>query len=194
MQRVTLEAWRDPSALAGVRVAPDFAAVVRSPALPRVLASCLAGGAVTVAALSGGELCGYATVVPSSALVGERWHDLPDLCELGALEVARSARRRRIAIDLLDALQATLPASAWLLMARGACGSWDLDAAGLAPRGYRRMLIGLLARVGFAVQPTDDPQVAEHFFNFLALRAGADVPGASRRAFEQRLATARSSA
>jgi hypothetical protein len=39
-------------------------------------------------------LLGYATIVPSSTHVLERWHDLPAVHELGALEVVRSARRR----------------------------------------------------------------------------------------------------
>ena len=191
MRSLRIQTWREPAELASVRIAPDFAAVARSAVLPGVMRGCLATGAVVIAALEGQELCGYATVVPSSALaLSERWHGLPGLCELGAIEVARSARRQRVGSALLDALETALPLDALIVMARGSFDSWDFYATSLAPHGYRRMLLGMLARIGFAPRRTDDPFVEQSWYNFLAVRMGDAASGAFLE-FEERLELAR---
>lgn len=180
-----IQIWRTPEALDGVEVAPDFTAVVRSARLRETMAAGLASGAVVISAVVDRVLCGYATIVPSSALEA-RWRDLADVSELGALEVARSARRRRIGTSLLAALGDALPLSSLVLMARGVVHHWDFTEADIHPIRYRRLLVGMLARVGFLPRRTDDPEIVEHPLNFLAVRFGERAASASLLAFAER--------
>jgi GNAT superfamily N-acetyltransferase len=171
-----IEVWRE---LPPIRVAADIRAVVPAERLPGVLDDVVGLGGAVIAAVSGGELRGYATVVPSSALVRERWEHLPDAFELGSLEVAASARRRGLGTALLAALGATLPLERLLVFARGLAHHWDTERAGLPHMAYRAMLLAMLRRSGFERWTTDDPEVADHWMSFLAVRAGREVPAAS---------------
>ena len=92
--------------------------------------------------------------MPSTALAHERWENLPDVAELGSIEVARSARRR------------------------GIHHHWDSSTASLAYFDYRAMLLRMLARAGFERWPTADPEV-DRPPSFFAVRVGARAPAAS---------------
>lgn len=181
-----IEIWRERSRDA-VHVARDFGSIVRSERLPAVLVKIADLGGVVIAALSDDELRGYATLVPSSALVGERWESLRDTFELGSIEVARSSRGRGIGTELLANLHSTLPIERLLLFARGFASNWDTSVAALSPIHYRRMLLRMLGRVGFQRWETDDPEVNDNPMNFLAVRAGLSVPSGSLLALVERV-------
>src|SRR5262249_509161 len=117
--------WRKASDLRRVRIAPDFGAVVSSDVLEPVLRAGFGFDAITTAAQVGDLLVGYATLVPSSALVDRRWGDLPDTFELGALEVARSWRRRGIATALLASLDRCIMLEHVVVFARAFVSQWD---------------------------------------------------------------------
>jgi hypothetical protein len=152
---VRIETWHRQAG-ASARVVSDFGAIVRSERLPAVLRKVNDVGGVIVAALAEEELRGYLTLVPSSALAGERWENLPDTFELGSIEVARSSRRGGIGTRLLDRFDATLPVEKMLLFTRGIVSHWDLGFTALAPVDYRRLLLRMLGRVGFRLPRGED--------------------------------------
>jgi acetoin utilization protein AcuA len=126
---------------------------------------------------------GYATVVPSSTHVLERWHNLPSVHELGAVEVVRTERRRRLASTMLQELTRAMQVETMILFARGFVSHWDLAETGLPGGWYRQMLVAMVSRVGLVHEDTDDPEVADHPLNFFAARYGRDVDSSSLTAF-----------
>lgn len=187
MQGERIEVWRAPERVDAVDIEPGFGAVVRSDRLRPTLRSCLEAGATIAAARRGDMVVGYATIVPSSTHVLERWHNLPSVHELGALEVVRSARRRRLASRLLTELTHAMPVETLILFARSFVSHWDLVGTDLPPIRYRRMLVTLLGRIGLVIEDTDDPEVADHPLNLLAVRYGTNVDSSSLRAFSRSL-------
>ncbi len=191
--RIRVERWTSASALDRVAVADDFGAIVKSARLPATMRANLGAGGSVLAALAGETLVGYATTVPVAALSSpeaaplDRWHDLPHALELGAIEVARAARRNGIATALLRSLQRWPDVERWILLAHAVASHWDVDGTGLGWQPYRAMLVRLLARAGFALRATDDPEVREHWLHFLAVRVGAAVPPAAVAAMVARL-------
>lgn len=165
-------------------LAPDdhFGAIVRSHKLMGVMHRCLTAGGFIVAALVDHLLVGYATTVPVAmlsspeAIALDRWHDLPDAFELGALEVAARWRRRGLATAILARWASIRELQRWIVLAHGNASHWDLYATGLSASAYRALLVRMLARSGFAVQRTDDPDACETPFNFLAVRVGETAP------------------
>lgn len=178
-----VEVWKEPECVEGVPIAPEFGAIVRSERLAGTMRSCLEAGGTIAVARRGAIVCGYATVVPSTTHVLERWRDLPDCQELGALEVVRPARRRRLAQSMLEELSRAMPIEELILFARGFISHWDLLETGLPALSYRRMLVGLLGRFGLAHEETDDPEVVDHPMNFLSVRYGRRVSASSLYAF-----------
>jgi hypothetical protein len=53
------------------------------------------------------------------------------------------------------------------------------------------MLLRMLGRAGFERWETDDPEVEEHPMNFLAVRAGLQVPSGSLLALAERASAMR---
>jgi GNAT superfamily N-acetyltransferase len=190
MTTAHIEAWREPPRATFVPVAFEFGAIARGERLPSLFASLAARGGIVIAALAGDELRGYATLVPSSAIVRDRWENVPDTFELGSIEVARSWRGRGIASELLATIQATLPIDQLAIFARGIAAHWETERAALSGYHYRGMLLRLLGRFGFRRWDTTDPEVVDMPLNFLAVRIGAIVPAASLSAFA-RVATRR---
>jgi GNAT superfamily N-acetyltransferase len=174
-----IEIWRDRSRGDSTLPAGDFGAIVPSERLPALFDKIGMLGGVVIAALAGDELRGYAALVPSSALVGERWEGLPDTFELGSIEVARSHRGRGVGTELLANLRAALPIESLLLFARGMVSHWDVTLTTLSPVRHRSRLLRMLGRAGFQRWETDDGEVNEHPLNFLAVRAGLAAPSAS---------------
>lgn len=169
--RCMITIWRSPADLEGIIVAPDFRAIVPSARLPKVLRTCLSIGAVSVAAVEDRTLLGYATVVPGREIEAP-WTHMPDLCELGAIEVAPSVRRQHVGTSLLARLGDAWDLQRSIMIARGFVWHWPFLDLGMSVRTYRQMLVKMLGRVGFAVRATDDPEVADHPMNFLAMRIG----------------------
>jgi GNAT superfamily N-acetyltransferase len=177
MRPIRFEIWSDPSHVRGSTVALDFGAIVRSERLRQLLRGIVASGGVVIAALAERELHGYATVVPEH---------LPDMFELGSIEVARSHRTHGIGTGLLERLDIAVPIDRLVLYARGFVGHWDTEAATLSVLEYRRMLLRMLGRMGFQRWDTTDPEVNDSPMNFLAVRAGLQVPSASLLALAER--------
>jgi len=188
-----VELWRCASCLDGVTIADDFGAIVASSRLGATMRSNLEVGGFIVAALRGDVLVGYATTVPLAALSSpeaapfDRWHDLPDGYELGAIEVARAARRAGIATALMRRLGQHDELERAIVLAHGTASHWDVDDAGLGYFRYRAMLIRVLSRAGFEPRATDDPETRDSAANFLAVRIGRAAPKPSVATMEERL-------
>lgn len=179
-----IEVWRAPESATRSVAPTDFGAIVRSERIPALVANVTAHGGLVLAAVSQAGLRGYAALVPSSALRDERWENLPDLFELGSLEVARSARGRGVGTELLAAVASSIPLESLHVFARGLISHWDLawtnelDAA-VTARERRAQLLHMLAKIGFALWDTTDPEIGAHPLNFLAVRAGRAAPSTS---------------
>jgi acetoin utilization protein AcuA len=180
-----IELWRETECLQEARFAPNFTAIVRTERLAGVMRSCLQAGATIAVARRDETVCGYATVVPSSTHVFERWRDLRDVHELGALEVVRTARCQGLATGLLEQLARSLPWEDMIVFARGFVSHWDLPGTGMAAVRYRRMLVALLGRIGLTHEITDDPEVLDDPLNFLSVRYGRSVDSRSMSAFQR---------
>ena len=182
----------DPSR---VDIAPGFHAVTRSPELRRVLAEVLELGAVVTAAIDGAVLVGYAVDLPYVPIVFEgadyprRWQQLPDVRELGALEVARGVRSRGLGHRLLAGMLQGGRLDARIVIGEGLAWHWDAEGRGLGLSECRAALLRLFESADFRRFRTDEPEVAYSPYNFLVARVGPKVPEASRLAFEAALMT-----
>lgn len=179
--------WRTPNAMDAAKrnAAPDFNAIVRSDRVPALVESVTARGGVVLAAVTGAQLRGYAALVPSSALRHERWENLPDLFELGSLEVARSWRGQGIGTELLAAIAASIPVDSLHVFARGFVSHWGIERDAAEAHERREQLLHMLGKIGFTRWDTTDPDVCEHPLNFLAVRAGRDASSTSLLAFAE---------
>ena len=170
-----IELLEAPADLSRLAPATDLGAIVRSELVLETLERNLASGAVVAAAIDGVTLRGYATVAAIEP-AWRRFAGLAGVVELGAIEVARSARRRGVASALLARLERHPPLADLVTLTYGASSHWEPEVGGLSWEAYRRMLVRLLGRAQFVVQDTDDPEVLEHPPNFLAVRFGANAP------------------
>ncbi|WP_394832355.1 GNAT family N-acetyltransferase [Pendulispora rubella] len=186
MSYPAIEFWYRPTDARAITVAPGFTAIARTERLLATIEHCLAVGSVVVAALERRTLVGYATLVPSTAAVEDRWRDVPDLWELGAIEVAEHARRQHVGTMLMGALERALPLPSLVVFARGIVDHWAYVRGGVTPTCYRGLLLALLGRAGFSLRPTDDPEVGEHPLNFLATRFGERTSPATLRSYLER--------
>ncbi|WP_394842924.1 GNAT family N-acetyltransferase [Pendulispora brunnea] len=157
----TIEVWYRPTDAHAIDVAPGFTSIAKTERLMATIEHCLAIGSVVVAALEDRTLVGYATLVPSAAAVEDRWRDVPDLWELGAIEVAEDARRQHVGTMLVDALQRALPLPSLVVFARGIVDHWAYERGGVTPTRYRGLLLSLLGRAGFSLRLTADPEVGD---------------------------------
>jgi GNAT superfamily N-acetyltransferase len=131
-----------------------------------------------LAALAGDTLVGYLALFQPGP--EERWgqRPIPDLLELGALEVDRAWRRRGLARSFLHAAFAGGSLDAAIVIAPQFATDWDLEASGLTWREYRQVILRLFRRHGFADFMTDEPLVVADPRNCLLVRVGeAATPG-----------------
>jgi acetoin utilization protein AcuA len=179
--------------LAGLRVAAGFGAIVRTEDVPAMFARTIAAGGTITAALHAEVLVGYAADLPfvpiewDGGRVERRWEALPEVRELGAVEVALPFRNRGIARELMRALAEGGRLDRFIVIAEALHWHWDLDGAGIDVWEYRRRLIRLLESAGFRRFDTDAPDVADHAANFLAARIGPGTPLLAQRAFAEAL-------
>jgi acetoin utilization protein AcuA len=182
-----------PRDLDRLRVADGFGAIVRTADVPAMFARTLAARGTITGALHDGVLVGYAADLPfvpiewDGGRVDRRWDGLPEVRELGAVEVAAPFRNRGIARELMRALAAEGRLDRFIVIAEALHWHWDLASAGVDVWEYRRRLMRLLESAGFVRFDTDAPDVAEHAANFLAARIGNGTAPVAQRAFAQAL-------
>jgi acetoin utilization protein AcuA len=176
-----------------VDIVPGFFAVTRSAELREVLLRILEVGATVFAALHGSLLVGYTADLEFEpiAYAGtqwvRRWQKLPDVRELGAIEVARGFRGGGLARKLLEAQVAGPRLDGQILIGEGLSWHWDCEGRGLLLSDCRKSLLALFRHAGFEKLQTDEPEVSYSLANFLVARIGPQVPHESRLAFKSAL-------
>jgi GNAT superfamily N-acetyltransferase len=188
-----VERLESRSDLAGLRVADGFSAIVPTARVLDMFSRSVAIGGTVTAALARGALVGYATDLPFVPIewmgrtIVRRWEAIPEVRELGAVEVAASFRNRGIARRLMDALAAGDRLERYVVIGEALSWHWDVAAAGNDPWEYRQRLCRLLESAGFHRFDTDAPDVACEPVNFLAARIGGATTAAARHAVEEAL-------
>ncbi len=170
----------EPGLLAGMTVEEGLGAAFRrkSDVLKAMLqrVASLEQAELVVAWTSEGRIVGYLLLLPPGPL--ERWGRDPalPLHELVGIEVARPFRRLGIAKAMLGLAFAPERWEQRIVLAPLYASQWDREGNALDQRRYRRMLLVLLWRFGFAEFPTDDPEILADPANLLVVRVGRQVP------------------
>lgn len=130
------------------------------------------------------EIVGYCTFHPPDEF--ERWGqaNIPELIELGGLEVSPHWRGCGLAQAILEVAFAGDRFEKNIVIATEYCWHWDLKGTGLPVFKYRQMMEKLLRRVNMYPLGTDDPEICAHPANMLAVRVGSKVPSDAVIAFE----------
>lgn len=124
-------------------------------------------------ARSGDEIVGYITVHRPDEF--SRWHRLPEVLELGGVEVARGWRRRKAGSALFDFIFRDDLWEDFIVISTEYFRHWDTVGSGLDVWEYRCMLDRFFGRAGFMPMPTNDPDILEHPANVLMARIGSRV-------------------
>lgn len=117
----------------------------------------------------------------------ERWSQggMPDLIELGAIEVADAYRgfglgKRLIRCAFLDGQLDNM-----IVFTTEYYWHWDLKGSGLSVWEYREMMEKLMKCVDMVWYATDDPEICSHPANCLMVRIGSRVPLSSEEQFDR---------
>jgi acetoin utilization protein AcuA len=117
----------------------------------------------------------------------ERWSQghMPDLIELGAVEVADDYRshglgKRMIRLAFLDGQLEDV-----IVFTTEYYWHWDLQNSKLSIWDYRTMMENLMKSVDMVWYATDDPEICSHPANCLMVRIGKQVPIASVEQFDR---------
>src|SRR5256714_10135756 len=135
-----------PSAIEGVRVAAGFSAIVPTPQVVEMFRKSVAIGGTITAALLQGEMVGYAADLPFAPVewngqrIVRRWESIPQVRELGAVEVAAPFRDRGIARKLMQAFAEGDRLERSIVIGEALSWHWDGGPPGNEPLGDRRRL------------------------------------------------------
>jgi GNAT superfamily N-acetyltransferase len=188
-----VERFETLSEIEGLRVSGGFSAIVPTAEVLDMFRKSVAIGGTVTAALLRGALVGYAADLPFAPVewngqrIARRWEAIPQVRELGAVEVAAPFRNQGIARKLMQAFAEGDRLERYIVIGEALCWHWDVAGAGNDPWEYRRRLCRLLESAGFQRFDTDAPDVTYHAANFLAARIGGATAPSSRRAFEEAL-------
>jgi acetoin utilization protein AcuA len=121
-------------------------------------------------------LVGYVAIHPPD--VETRWAavPLPEVLELGSIEVSRDWRGLGLARTLLDVTFSDPWLEDKILISNEFVWHWDLEGTGLTKWKYRVMLRHILSRVGFQEMTTDEPNIRWDPANIFMVRIGREVP------------------
>jgi len=188
-----VQRFETQSQIDGLRVAAGFSAIVPTAGVLEMFRKSVAIGGTITAAVLQGSLVGYAADLPFAPIewngrrIVRRWEAIPEVRELGAVEVAAPFRNRGIARMLMQASAAGQRLERYIVIGEALSWHWDVAATGNDPWEYRRRLWRLLESAGFQRFDTDEPDVTYDAASFLAARIGGATAPSSRRAFEEAL-------
>jgi acetoin utilization protein AcuA len=152
-------------------------------ALHRIAA--LPDGHVAAGYLGDGTIVAYVAILPAEPL--SRWFGIRGVYELEGIEVSRLWRGMGVARRLVATIFCEDEWEDRIVMATAFRWCWDTEGLGLDYAGYRRILERIFAPAGFAVYPTDEPNIAHYTGNILGARVGRRASPDLRRAFMSRL-------
>lgn len=138
-----------------------------------------------IVARHGDTIVGYVTFHCPDEM--ESWSEgnMPDLIELGAIEVAKDYRgvglgKLMIGTAFLEDQMENL-----IVFTTEYYWHWDLEGSGLNVWEYRKMMEKLMESVGMIWYATDDPEICSHPANCLMVRIGKRVPLSSEEKFDR---------
>lgn len=139
-------------------------------------------GRVSLALLNDKIVVGYmACWYPDK---GERWSKLGELMyELGAIEVSRNFRQKKLAKIMINKLLAEDFIEKKIAYMNGYSWHWDLDGSKLTLAQYRRLIIQLLDGHGFKEYYTNEPNIALREENIFMARIGSQVSEKDKKRF-----------
>lgn len=128
---------------------------------------------------------GYVTFLYPDPL--ERWSqgNMPDLLELGAIEVAAPYRNGGVSKALLEVAYMDEAMENYIVISTEYYWHWDLDGTGLNVWEYKEVMRKVMGSVGMEVYTTDDPEICSHPANMLMARIGRNVPPESIENFHR---------
>jgi acetoin utilization protein AcuA len=138
-----------------------------------------------VMARSGNRIVGYVTFHYPDPI--ERWSEgsMPDLIELGAIEVADEFRGLGLGKKMITLAYQDGQLENMITFTTEYYWHWDLEQTGLNVWDYRRMMENLMKSVDMVWFATDDEEICSHPANCLMVRIGKEVPLSSVERFDQ---------
>lgn len=135
-------------------------------------------------ARDGNMIIGYVTFVYPDPM--ERWAEgnMPDLLELGAVEVASNYRGAKIGKNLLQLSMLDDAMEDYIIITTEYYWHWDLKGSGLSVWDYRKMMEKMMNAGGLIWYATDDPEISSHPANCLMVRIGSRVKLTSIEQFD----------
>ncbi|WP_110932243.1 GNAT family N-acetyltransferase [Paenibacillus bouchesdurhonensis] len=117
----------------------------------------------------------------------ERWSqgNMPDLIELGAIEVANDYRAFGLGSKMIRTAFEQDQMEQYIVFTTEYYWHWDLKSSGLSVWDYRKMMERLMKTVDMVWYATDDPEICSHPANCLMVRIGKNVPLASEEQFDR---------
>lgn len=107
----------------------------------------------------------------------ERWSDgnLPYILELGAVEVALPYRSMGLGKHMIQLTMLDDYMENYIVITTEYYWHWDLKNSGLDVYEYKDLMIRLMAKAGFEVYQTNDPELTAHPANTLMARKGKNI-------------------
>lgn len=117
----------------------------------------------------------------------ERWSqgNMPDLIELGAIEVSNEYRSLKIGSRMISTAFEDGQMEKYIVFTTEYYWHWDLKSSGLSVWDYRKMMERLMQTVDMVWYATDDPEICSHPANCLMVRIGKEVPIDSEEQFDR---------
>lgn len=117
----------------------------------------------------------------------ERWSqgNMPDLIELGAVEVANDYRSLGLGSKMIRTAFEDEQMEPYIVFTTEYYWHWDLKSSGLSVWDYRKMMERLMQSVDMVWYATDDPEICSHPANCLMVRIGKQVPIESEELFDR---------
>lgn len=117
----------------------------------------------------------------------ERWSQahMPDLIELGAIEVSNEYRSLGLGSRMIQTAFEDNQMEHYIVFTTEYYWHWDLKSSGLSVWDYRKMMERLMQTVDMFWYATDDPEICSHPANCLMVRIGKNVPLESEEQFDR---------
>ena len=183
-REIVVEGPVSPSHLQTLKMHPDLDAF-RKPADQHAALVEIAGlpeGRI-ILAREDSTIVGYVTFHYPDEM--ERWSqgNMPDLIELGAIEVADDYRSLGIGSKMIRTAFEDEQMEKYIVFTTEYYWHWDLKNSGLSVWEYRSMMERLMKTVDMVWYATDDPEICSHPANCLMVRIGKEVPLSSEGQF-----------
>lgn len=143
----------------------------------------LADGNVCLAYTEEGFIVGYVALYRPE--MDNRWGQarMPELYELGAVEVSRNWRGMGLGKKLVHFVGLDPVLENFITISQEFSWHWDLRAHGLDAVSYRPRLMQVMEAGGFMLYETNEPNIALFPHNFFMARIGQQVSKAARQQF-----------